>query len=221
MSEDIAAFVAGRIGHTPKDPALFEAALTHSSSRIDNYERLEFLGDRVLGLVIARWLYERFPDEPEGKLSQRFNSLVARSTCGAIGRELGLPAVIRLGKQAREDGAALSDNVVGDVVESLIGALYLEAGIDAAEALIRRIWEPLVEEQRLAPTHPKSALQELAAARNLPNPSYEVVSRSGAHHAPKFVVRVAVGRLGEAEAEGPSKQDAETKAASALLQKLT
>lgn len=221
MSEDIAAFVAGRIGHTPKDSALFEAALTHSSSRIDNYERLEFLGDRVLGLVIARWLYERFPDEPEGKLSQRFNSLVARSTCGAIGRELGLPAVIRLGKQAREDGAALSDNVVGDVVESLIGALYLEAGIDAAEALIRRIWEPLVEEQRLAPTHPKSALQELAAARNLPNPSYEVVSRSGAHHAPKFVVRVAVGRLGEAEAEGPSKQDAETKAASALLQKLT
>lgn len=221
MSEDIAAFVAGRIGHTPKDPALFEAALTHSSSRIDNYERLEFLGDRVLGLVIARWLYERFPDEPEGKLSQRFNSLVARSTCGAIGRELGLPAVIRLGKQAREDGAALSDNVVGDVVESLIGALYLEAGIDAAEALIRRIWEPLVEEQRLAPTHPKSALQELAAARNLPNPTYEVVSRSGAHHAPKFVVRVAVGRLGEAEAEGPSKQDAETKAASALLQKLT
>lgn len=220
MSSEVAAFASEQLGYEPKDIALFESALTHASSRKDNYERLEFLGDRVLGIVIASWLYERFPDEPEGNLSRRFNTLVARETCADIGRELGLPAVIRLGKQAREDGAAWSDNVVGDVVEALIGAIYLESGLDAAAILIRRIWAPLVEEQRRAPKHPKSALQELAAARDLPNPTYEVISRRGAHHAPKFNVRVSIPKLGEAEAEGPSKQDAETEAAKALLAKL-
>jgi len=220
VSEDLAAFLAGAVGHQPKDLALFEQALTHSSSRANNYERLEFLGDRVLGLVIARWLYERFPGEPEGKLSRRLNTLVARETCGEIGRDLGLPAVIRVGKQARDDGANWSDNVVGDVVEALIGAVYLDAGLDTAEKLIRRLWGPLIDEQRRAPQHPKSALQELAAARNLPSPQYEVVRRTGAHHVPRFTVRVAIPRLGEAEAEGASKQEAETEAAKALLSKL-
>jgi ribonuclease-3 len=220
VSADVADFVADQLGHEPKDLALFEAALTHSSSRGDNYERLEFLGDRVLGLVMARWLYERFPTEPEGNLSRRFNTLVDRVTCSDVGRDIGLPALIRLGKQAREDGANWSDNVVGDVVEAVIGAIYLEAGLDAAEALIRRLWTPLIDEQRGVPKHPKSALQELAAARDLPNPNYEVVSRTGAHHAPKFTVRVSIKTLGEAEAEGPSKQEAETEAAKALLEKL-
>jgi len=220
MSDDISAFVLQVLSHEAQDPALFEAALTHSSSRGTNYERLEFLGDRVLGLTIARWLYERFPDEPEGKLSRRFNTLVDRVTCSEIGRSMGLPAIIRLGKQARDDGANWSDNVVGDVVEALIGAVYLEGGFDEAEALIRTLWEPLVEEQRGVPKHPKSALQELAASRDLPNPQYEVVSRTGAHHAPKFTVKVSIRSLGEAEAEGTSKQEAETEAAKALLSKL-
>ena len=220
MSGDIAAFVTGTLQHEPKDLALFEAALTHSSSRGDNYERLEFLGDRVLGLVMARWLYERFPGDPEGNLSRRFNTLVDRVTCSDVGRDLGLPALIRLGKQARDDGANWSDNVVGDVVEALIGAVYLEAGLGSAEALIRRLWGPLIDEKSAVPKHPKSALQELAAARDLPNPNYEVVSRTGAHHTPKFTVRVSIRTLGEAEAEGTSKQDAETEAAKALLDKL-
>jgi ribonuclease-3 len=220
MSDEIAAFVLDQLGHKATDAALFEAALTHSSRPGANYERLEFLGDRVLGLVIARWLYERFPDEPEGKLSRRFNTLVDRVTCGDVGRELGLPAVVRLGKQARDDGANWSDNVLGDVVEALIGAVFLEAGLDAADALIRRIWAPLIEGQRRVPKHPKSALQELAAARELPNPHYEVIAKSGAHHAPEFRVRVSIRSLGEAEAEGPSKQDAETAAAAALLDRL-
>jgi ribonuclease-3 len=220
MSDDVVSFVAETLRHSPSDVGLFEAALTHSSSRGDNYERLEFLGDRVLGLVMARWLYERFPDEPEGKLSRRFNTLVDRATCSDIGREIGLPALIRLGKQARDDGANWSENVVGDVVEALIGAVFLEGGLEEAEALIRRLWAPLIDEQRGVPKHPKSALQELAAARDLPNPNYEVVSRTGAHHAPKFTIRVSIRGLGEAEAEGPSKQDAETEAAQALLQKL-
>jgi ribonuclease-3 len=221
VSEDVAAFAIEQLGHTPRDSALFEAALTHSSSRGENYERLEFLGDRVLGLVMARWLYERFPNEPEGSLSRRFNTLVDRVTCSDVGREIGLPAVIRLGKQARDDGANWSDNVVGDVVEAVIGAVYLEGGLDEAEALIRRLWGPLIEEQRGVPKHPKSALQELAASRELPNPNYEIVSRTGAHHAPKFTVRVSIKTLGEAEAEGPSKQEAETEAAKALLARLS
>ena len=218
--DDVGQFVAQQLGHEPKDHALFASALTHSSSRSDNYERLEFLGDRVLGLVVARWLYERFPGEAEGKLSRRFNTLVARETCGEVGREIGLPAVIRLGKQAREDGANWSDNVVGDVVEALIGAVYLDAGLDAAEAIVRRLWAPLIEGQRSAPKHPKSALQELAAAKMLPNPAYDVIRRSGAHHTPRFTVRVSIEKLGEAEAEGSSKQEAETAAAEALLSKL-
>jgi ribonuclease-3 len=217
---EIGEFVTSQLGHQPRNLALFESALTHSSSRSDNYERLEFLGDRVLGLVVARWLYERFPNEAEGSLSRRFNTLVARETCGEVGREIGLPAVIRVGKQARDDGANWSDNVVGDVVEALIGAIYLDGGLDAAEATVRRLWEPLIEGQRAAPKHPKSALQELAAAKMLPNPNYEVIRRSGAHHTPRFTVRVSIERLGEAEAEGSSKQEAETEAAKALLQKL-
>ena len=220
MNPETAAFIADELRHKPNDAMLFVAALTHSSARSENYERLEFLGDRVLGLIIARWLYERFPDEPEGKLSRRFNTLVARESCGEIGRELGLPAVIRLGKQARDDGANWSDNIVGDVVEALIGALYLDSGLEAAEALVRRLWEPMVEGQRRAPTHPKSALQEFAAARELPNPAYEVIGRSGAHHNPRFTVRVSIPKLGEAEAEGSSKQEAETEAAVALLAKV-
>ncbi|HET9810456.1 MAG TPA: ribonuclease III [Sphingomicrobium sp.] len=220
MTTDVTLFLEEQIGHRADDPALFEAAFTHSSSRNANYERLEFLGDRVLGLVMARWLFERFQDEPEGKLSQRYNMLVARETCAEVGRELGLPALIRLGKQAREDGANWSDNVVGDVVESLIGALFIERGLETAEALIKRLWEPLLDEQRRAPKHPKSTLQELSASRDLPNPDYEVVSRSGAHHTPRFTVRVSIRTLGEAEGEGTSKQEAETEAAKALLSKL-
>lgn len=220
MNGEVRTFIAELLGHSPADAALFNAALTHSSSRGQSYERLEFLGDRVLGLVIARWLYERFPDEPEGKLSHRFNTLVARDTCGEIGRGLGLPALIRLGKQARDDGANWSDNVLGDVVEALIGAAFLDAGFDAADALIRRLWTPLVEGQGLAPKHPKSALQELAAAQSLGNPDYELVKRSGAHHQPSFVVRVTIPQLGDAEGQGTSKQEAETAAALALLDKL-
>jgi ribonuclease-3 len=216
MSE-VAAFVRDLLGHEPNDLALFERALTHSSATRDSYERLEFLGDRVIGLIMARWLYERFPNEPEGKLSRRYNELVARPTCGEIGRELGLPALIRLGKQAREDGANWSDNVVGDVVEALVGALLLDGGLNAADQFVRRAWAAYVESQGRAPTHPKSALQELAAAKNLAAPEYELERKSGAHHAPRFTVRVSVKGLGEATGEGLSKQEAETAAATALL----
>ena len=219
MSE-LRAFLRQTLDHDPNDLSLFERALTHSSLGKDSYERLEFLGDRVVGLVIARWLYERFEKEPEGKLSRRYNVLVSRETCAEIGRELGLGEWIKLGKQAREDGANRSDNVVGDVVEALIGALLLDGGLDTADAFIRRTWAPYVESQGKAPKHPKSALQELAAARNWTAPEYEVARTSGAHHAPRFTVQVAIRNIGEATAEGASKQEAETAAATALLEQL-
>ncbi len=217
---EVAAFVRERLGHDPRDLALFELALTHASSSSSNYERLEFLGDRVLGQVMAKMLYDRHPQEPEGFLSRRYNVLVARETCAEIGRELGVPALVRLGKQAREDRAAQGDNVIGDVVESLIGALLIDGGLEAAERFITRAWEPLLVDQRKAPTHPKSALQELAAARGFKAPVYELVSRTGAHHAPLFTVKVSIHRLGEASAEGASKQEAETEAATALLKQV-
>ena len=219
MSE-VAQFVEARLGHRATDLGLFERALTHSSVGPDNYERLEFLGDRVLGLIIARELFDRYPKEPEGKLSRRYNALVARETCAEIGRDLGLPALIRLGKQARDDGANQSDNVVGDVVEALIGALLLDGGFEAAGDFVRSAWAPYLEGQGRAPHHPKSALQELAAARGSKPPEYELVSQTGAHHAPLFTIRVSIPKLGEATAEGSSKQEAETAAAAALLKQL-
>jgi ribonuclease III len=220
MSRDVRAFVQDKLEYEPKDLSLFELALTHSSAGGINYERLEFLGDRILGMVIAQALYERYPKEPEGNLSKRYNALVDRETCAENGREIGIPALVRLGKQAREDGASQSENVVGDVVEALIGALFLDGGLDPAKRFILKLWGPDLVMQRRAPQHPKSALQELAAAKGVKAPLYEVVERTGAHHAPRFTVRVSVPQLGEATAEGTSKQEAETAAATALLSHL-
>jgi len=216
----IADFIRETLGHEPVDISLFERAFSHSSAGRDSYERLEFLGDRVLGLVVARWLYERFPLEPEGKMSRRYNALVARETCALIGRDIGVPALIKLAKHARDDGTTMSENVIGDVVEALIGALILDGGLDPADAFIRRAWAPYLETQVRAPQHPKSALQELAASRGLKAPAYELVSRVGAHHAPRFVVRVSIAGAGDAEADGSTKQEAETAAAAALLDQL-
>ncbi len=212
-------WLANALGQHPRDTALYERALTHGSHGSETYERLEFLGDRVLGLIIARWMYERHPDEPEGKLSTRLNRLVARATCAEVGRAIGLPPHIKLGKQARDDGAYESRNVIGDVVEALIGALYLDHGIEAADGFVRRAWEPFLETARAA-AHPKSALQEWAAAHNRKPPVYTLVSASGPHHNQRFTIAVSLGKLGEAQAEGRSKQEAESAAAAALLAKL-
>jgi len=219
----LSAWIRETLRHEPRDIALFRRALTHGSQGGPSYQRLEFLGDRVLGLSIAAWLYEQFPDDPEGKLSARLNAVVSRETCAEIGRDLGVPAHLILGKQARDDGAQMSDNVVGDVVEALIGALYLETGLDGAAAFIRRAWDGKLDRRGEAPKHPKSALQEWAAARQCAPPVYTMVGQSGPHHAPVFTVQVAVGgrRGGSATAEGSSKQEAETAAATALLQDLT
>ena len=216
----LSAWVKDVFGVTPKEVSLYERALTHGSHGSDTYERLEFLGDRVLGLVVAQWIYGRFPNDAEGQLSQRFNTRVSGETCAEVGRTINLSSRMRLGKQALDDGAYDSDNVLGDVVEALIGAVYLEHGLEAAAAFIRSQWEPLLNVQRSAPRHPKSELQEWAAAHNRRPPIYEIVERSGPHHAPRFKVKVSLGSAGDATAEGKSKQDAETQAAATLLERL-
>lgn len=220
MNADTPAWLQQTLRHAPRDPALFERALTHSSRGGAHYERLEFLGDRVLGLVVATWLFELFPSEPEGKLSRRFNALVSGETCAEVGRELGVGGQVILGKQARDDGAADSDNVLGDIVEALIGALYLETGLEGATAFIRRAWGERVSTRDKAPQHPKSTLQEWAASKNRKSPVYELKGRTGPHHAPRFLVEVSIPGVGEASAEGLSKQEAETAAAKALLEKV-
>ncbi len=207
-------------GTPPADMALYEQALTHGSHAADHYERLEFLGDRILGLVMAEWLYRLFPQEKEGQLSRRFNQLVAGDTCAQVAREIGLAPHLRLGKQARDDGAIDSDNVLGDAMEALIGALYLDRGLEAAQALIRQLWEGRLDARASAPKHPKSALQEWAAAHGRRAPAYEVLDRSGPHHALHFIVQVSIRGTGEARGEGSSKQEAETAAAAAMLGQL-
>ena len=217
MSGGLSEWLADKLGHKPKELTLFELALTHASKSDENYERLEFLGDRVLGLATAAWLYDLFADEPEGKLSRRLNVLVSRATCSEVARDIGIPERMRLGKQAREDGAQDSDNVLGDAVEALIGAVFLDAGFEAAENVVQRLWASRVGELERAPKHPKSQLQEWAAANDRKPPIYELVGRSGPHHAPRFIVEVSIKGVGEARAEGLTKQEAETAAAEALL----
>lgn len=209
-------WVRATVGHEPRDPALFERAMTHSSRGGNSYERLEFLGDRVLGISMAEWLYELFPDEPEGKLTRRFNHLVSGATCAEVARAIGAAAHLRLNKQAYNDGATDSDYVLGDVVESLLGAVYVEGGLDPARAFVRRAWAGHLHRERRPPQHPKSQLQEWASAHNRKVPEYAITEQSGPDHAPSFAVVVRVGKL-EERASGASKQEAETEAARALL----
>lgn len=214
---ELAAWIERTFDYQPRDLADWERALTHASRGDTHYERLEFLGDRVLGLSMAEWLYETFPEEPEGALSKRFNALVTGAVCADVAREIGVPAHLRLGKQARDDGASDSDNILGDVMEALLGALYREAGLEPARAVVRRLWDDRLHAESAAPQHPKSALQEWAAANNRKAPAYEVLERSGPGHAPRFTVKAEIPKLAEATAEGGSKQEAETAAAKALL----
>lgn len=220
MAGDLAGWVETRLGQRPRNLALFEAAITHSSAPGANYERLEFLGDRVLGLTMATWLIELYPDEPEGKLSHRLHALVSGDVCAEIAQELEVRPLLRLGRQAQDDGVFDSINVLGDVVEALIGALYLDAGLEPAATFIRKAWGDRVTRLSQPPKHPKAALQEWAAAKKRRPPDYEVTDMSGPDHARRFTVTVRVNGAGEASGTGLSKQDAETEAARTLLGRL-
>ena len=206
---------ANGLGRVP-EPVLL-AALTHKSHGPRNYERLEFLGDRVLGAAMGHWLYERFPDDSEGQLTRRMARLVSRETCARVARSIHVPRHVRLGAQARSDGGADSDNILGDALEALIGAVYLTGGMEAAATFVRRCFSAEIAAVPDAPKHPKSAVQEWAAARALKAPEYRLVNRHGPHHNPRFVVELAVAHLPPVQAEGSSKQEAETLAAAGFL----
>jgi ribonuclease-3 len=207
------------IGFTVDDEKLWIEALTHGSVGAErDYQRLEFLGDRVLGLAIADWLY-RLEDGAEGELAQRLNALVSRAACAKIARAIGLDAHVRLGKQARDDGAHSSDNVLGDVMEALLGANFLETSFSATREIVHDLWADAVSGHAGRSKHPKSALQEWAAGNRRKPPEYEVIDRSGPDHAMKFTVRVSVHKVGEVEATASSKQEAETEAARLFMEK--
>jgi ribonuclease-3 len=205
-------------GFSPDASAVWNHALTHGSLGEDaDYERLEFLGDRVLGLSIAEWLFEQ-QSGPEGKLSLRLNALVSRKTCAKIAIAIGLSEHIRLGKQAREDGGAHSTNILGDVMEALLGAAFQTHGFAFARDLVRGLWAEEFAGDLGRAKHPKSALQEWAAGNKRKTPFYELVDRSGPDHAAQFTVRVSVNNVGEAQATASSKQEAERRAAQAFME---
>jgi ribonuclease-3 len=219
LTSSARAFLEG-LGLSPaSDEGLWLTALTHGSAGAgDNYERLEFLGDRVLGLVVAEWLY-RDEEGSEGRLSQRLNALVSRQMCARIAREIGLGAHIVLGKQARDDGGRDSDNILGDVMEALLGASFVVRGFEPTRDLVRRLWSGAVAGLAGQRKHPKSALQEWAAGNRRKAPEYRVIDRSGPDHAARFTVEVSVAGVGEAEAIAASKQEAETLAAELFMQR--
>ena len=206
-------------GFTVRDDELWLAALTHGSmGEKRDYERLEFLGDRVLGLSIAHWLY-RQSTAPEGKLAQRLNAIVSREMCAEVARGIGLPAHIRISKQAHADGGRNSDNILGDVVESLLGAQYLDNGFEASREVVELLFRPALESGAGKSKHPKSALQEWAAGNQRKPPEYEVVNVEGPDHARRFTVRVSVHKVGDVEASASGKRDAETEAAKLFMER--
>lgn len=211
-----------RIGYLFSEPALLESALTHISAlsgktRSASYQRLEFLGDHVLGLVVSDMLYRAFPKAEEGELSRRLADLVRKETCADIARAVDLGAAIKLGVSEANAGGQRRVAILADVCEALIGAVFVDGGHPAAAAVVERLWG----ERMLKVVRPlrdsKTVLQEWAQARGLPTPSYREIERSGPHHDPVFRVVVELPDMAPAEGLGRSKRAAEQAAAAALL----
>ena len=209
------------IGYKFKDRHLLERALTHSSTNdAYNYQRLEFLGDRVLGLVIADALFTEFRGENEGGLAKRHTALVQGTTCAIIGQAHKIADFIILSESERISGGNLNENIIADVVESLLGAIYRDGGYDAAQKVILKLWGDNIRTLEDAPQDPKTELQEWVQARSLDLPLYEVAEKSGPDHAPMFLMRLTVDGQGSVEAEGSSRRQAEKTAARLMLKKL-
>ncbi len=222
LSREMRAFEA-RIGHSFSRPELLVRALTHgsisSASRPDN-QRLEFLGDRVLGLVMAEALLLQDPDATEGQLAPRFNALVRKETCADVAREIDLGAVLKLGRSEMMSGGRRKQALLGDAMEAVIAAVYRDGGFDAARDMILRLWGKRIEQVESDARDPKTALQEWAQARGGRPPSYDLVARSGPDHAPVFTIAVRLDSGEEARASAGSKRQAEQAAARVLLKEL-
>ena len=222
LSADIAGF-QDRIGHRFGDPALLLRALTHSSrssaNRGDN-QRLEFLGDRVLGLVIAEKLLSDDAGASEGQLAPRFNALVRKEACADVARAVDLGAVLKLGRSEMMSGGRRKQALLGDAMEAVIAAVYLDAGLDTARDMILRLWGKRIVAVEKDARDPKTALQEWAQARGMALPQYTQVGRSGPDHAPVFEIEVRLADGHTATASAGSKRQAEQAAAQALLERL-
>lgn len=212
-----------RLGYTFTDPELLERALTHSSAgqtvdRVRHNERLEFLGDRVLGLCVAQALLEAHPADNEGDLSKRLNILVSGAECAKVARALGVGPALRMAGGETKSGLRDNDTVLGDACEALIAAVYLDSSLERAAALVASLWSDAVARVETMGFHnPKSQLQEWAAAAKRGTPKYRLVERTGPDHAPQFTIEVSLGALKPEAATGGSRQAAETEAARALL----
>ena len=206
-----------------KNNRLLEEALTHASARKSskvNNERLEFLGDRVLGLVIAEELLRKNPNSTEGEVATYYNSLVKKETCAFIAKEIGLENLLTLGKSVKRTNDRQKDKILGNAIEALIGAIFLDAGFDTSKQLVLKVWRKRINIVRDIEAHAKTALQELLQSRGQEPPIYKQISRTGPDHDPNFCVEVVLGSGLKAIGNGSTKRMAETKAAEQILEKI-
>jgi ribonuclease-3 len=216
--------LAQKLGHRFQNATLLRQALTHPSAagpRAPSYERLEFLGDRVVGLIIADLLFQRFPGEAEGALARRHAALVRRETLAEVAEALALGDHVIFARGEREAGTGDNPAILADAMEAVIGALYLDGGLAAARGFVVPFWTPLMEADGTPPQDAKTALQEWAQGRGLPLPTYREVDRQGPDHAPRFTVEAAVEGEAPARGRGSSKRLAEQAAAEDLLARVT
>ena len=202
------------IGHSFTNKALLETALTHSSTGEEySYERLEFLGDRVLGLVIASLLFRDFPNEKEGDMAKRLAYLVQGQTLADLSSRLSLADFIIFSEAEAAAGGAENEHILADVFEAIIGALYLDAGLEPCRILIETHWADVLHTMKKPPQHPKTALQEWAQGEGLQLPIYDIIGQDGPDHAPVFKIRLSVSGHDEVIATGRSRAEAEKNAA--------
>lgn len=220
--------LAARLGHRFAQPELLTQALTHPSvvhgrqgRKATPYERLEFLGDRVLGLVVADMLFRRYPTEAEGALARRHAALVRRETLTRVAQAIGLPAHLVLSRGEEEAGGRANPAILADACEAVIGALYADAGFAVARVFVEGAWAPLMEESAAPPKDAKTALQEWAQGRGKPLPVYATLGMEGPAHDPMFIISVTVDGEEAATGRGSSKRTAEQAAATAMLEKVS
>ncbi len=206
-----------------KNNRLLEEALTHASARKSskvNNERLEFLGDRVLGLVIAEELLRKNPNSSEGEIATYYNSLVKKETCSFIAKEIGLENLLTLGKSVKRTNDRQKDKILGNAIEALIGAIFLDAGFEISKQLVLKVWRKQIDIVRDIEAHAKTALQEFLQSKGQEPPTYKQISRTGPDHDPDFCVEVVLGSGLNAIGSGSTKRMAETKAAEQILEKI-
>ena len=217
--------VQDNIGYHFKDLELLTRALTHSSfgdgnKQVRNYERLEFLGDRVLGLIAAEAMFTKFRMAREGRLAPLFNSLVDKTACERVARQFELGPALRMSPSEENVGGRNKASILADATESVMAAVYLDGGLEAARSVFDRGWGDAVSRLTEKPRNPKSDLQELAAKKGYGVPHYDLLEQAGPDHRPIFIVRVELGSFDPCEGQGGSKQEAQREAASAMLQRI-